>query len=273
MKKIFLFILSLLIIVTIIPIVSSVMAKEDTTVGTSLIESFKKKNEDYREGEAIVLLESKTGASNKSDLKSFNVSDIDIIETIEFKDTGGVSLKSNENSFETTIMSVKSDKYSTKELIKKLKEMPNVKYAEPNYICKASALTMDTYSEYQWGLKNEGQNGGIDGVDIDVDAVWQTGKTGTDKVVAVVDTGIDYTHEDLKGCMWVNANQRTLLGKYGYDFANGDDNPIDDNGHGSHCAGIIAGQADNNKGISGVNKKAKLMALKWLDEEGYRRDV
>lgn len=81
-------------------------------------------------------------------------------------------------------------------------------------------------------------------------------------VVAVVDTGVDYTHPDLKDNMWVNTTD--LPGKYGYDFMNDKEDPMDDFGHGSHCAGIILDQGKK----FGVEKDIKIMAIKYLDENG-----
>lgn len=86
----------------------------------------------------------------------------------------------------------------------------------------------------------------------------------TDVIIAIVDTGVDYTHQDLTGRMWTNA-----LGKFGQDFVNNDDDPLDDNMHGTHVAGLAAAQGDNRIGGSGVMlKNAKIMAVKVLDAQG-----
>ncbi|KAH8582304.1 serine protease [Cryptosporidium sp. chipmunk genotype I] len=100
-------------------------------------------------------------------------------------------------------------------------------------------------------------------------------------VVAVIDTGVDFTHPDLVENMWVN--EKELYGRpgvdddmngyvddiYGYDFANNRGAPVDDEGHGTHCAGTIAAKGNNNEGISGINwKGVKIMALKFLRGNG-----
>ncbi|KAK6589807.1 subtilisin-like serine protease [Cryptosporidium xiaoi] len=100
-------------------------------------------------------------------------------------------------------------------------------------------------------------------------------------IVAVIDTGVDYTHPDLVENMWIN--ERELYGRpgvdddlngyvddiYGYDFANNKGTPIDDEGHGTHCAGTIAAKGNNNEGISGINwNGVKIMALKFLRGNG-----
>ena len=79
---------------------------------------------------------------------------------------------------------------------------------------------------------------------------------------------MDYTHEDLKNNMWDNQCQPDLRGECGFDFINGDTDPMDDNGHGTHCAGIIGAEGNNGTGISGVNQDVSIMALKILDEDG-----
>jgi subtilisin len=104
------------------------------------------------------------------------------------------------------------------------------------------------------------------GVDrIDADLVWGTNgdlacdpeaNIGAGIQVAIMDTGIDYTHPDLK------ANY-----KGGYDFVNNDDDPKDDNGHGTHCAGIVAAEG-NTEGVIGVAPGASLYALKVLNGRG-----
>ena len=167
---------------------------------------------------------------------------------------------------------LKSNDLSTAQMIKELKKNENIKYAFPNYKKKASAITNDTYSSYQWALDNKGQSEGTANLDTQADSLWETASASEkEQVVAIVDTGIDYNHEDLKDVLWENPYGSKLVGKYGYDFSDTikDHTPLDDNGHGTHCAGIIAASSDNEKGISGINKsKVKIMACKFLDEEG-----
>jgi len=106
---------------------------------------------------------------------------------------------------------------------------------------------------------------------------------GPSVIVAVIDTGIDYTHPDLVDAMWVNPDEIAGDGidndgngyvddVYGADFTTGTGDPIDRNGHGTHCAGVIASPTDNNVGIAGIagvsQGKAKLMAIKGLSDSG-----
>ncbi len=150
------------------------------------------------------------------------------------------------------------------------KDQPGVKYAEPNYIRTIDVVPNDPGYIRQWGLMNTGQStphfqsGGTVGADIGVEGAWNV-TTGSDSVViAVIDSGVDYLHEDLAANMWDDG-----AGHYGYDFVNNDDDPMDDAGHGTHCAGIIAAEGDNGAGISGVCWNTKIMALKFLDAKGW----
>ncbi|MBR1731512.1 MAG: S8 family serine peptidase, partial [Ruminococcus sp.] len=155
--------------------------------------------------------------------------------------------------------------------IKTVKKRSGVKYAFPNYIKKVSSITNDTYSKYQWALENTGQNSGTAGADINAEGLWtKAAQADKEVVVAVIDTGIDFNHEDLKDVIWENPYGSKLVGKNGYDFTSvTSTKPQDDNGHGTHVAGIIAGIGDNEKGISGVNKtNVKIMPLKCFYSDG-----
>jgi len=154
---------------------------------------------------------------------------------------------------------------------------PAVVYAEPNYIYKASAVPNDPRFAELWAMQNAN--------DADIDAVeaWDTQKGSHDVVVAIIDTGVDYNHEDLHDNMWRNPGEtgkgKETNGKdddgngfiddvFGWDFASNDNDPMDDNAHGSHVAGTIAASGDNQKGVVGVNWRASIMALKFLDGNG-----
>ena len=256
MKKLFSAILSFLIAFSSI-CVGSVAATASTK---GLEKEFSLKG-DYAKNSAIVELKT----TNKDLLKNSNYfgADIKIKNIFNF----GKSGKKYVN-----IAHLTSSKYSTEQIIAVAKQKEDVVKAQPNYKKKALDITDDTYSKYQWALENKGQNKGDEGKDLNPESVWNKGVTSSEKVIAIVDTGFDYKNEDLKDNVWTNENTRDLPGLHGYDFANGDSNPQDDNGHGSHCAGIITATANNQKGISGVNQSAKIMALKVLDEEGGGND-
>lgn len=142
-------------------------------------------------------------------------------------------------------------------------------------------IKTDNLFKKQWHLENTAFNArttiivpGVKGEDIDAKKAWNISTGSKEVKIALVDSGIDYNHPDLKGNVW--ANQDELNGKpgidddgngyiddiYGYDFINDDNNPIDEDGHGSHCAGII-GAVHGNGGIMGVMGKVRIMPLKF----------
>lgn len=132
-------------------------------------------------------------------------------------------------------------------LIKELKKNPRVAYAEPDYTVRASQeAPNDPYFSYLWGIPAT-----------NTDDVWPHSE-GVGVVVAVIDTGVDQNHEDLEG--------KVL--ETGWDYVEGDDDPNDANGHGTHVAGTIAAIKNNNKGIAGVAPSAKIMDLRVLNAEG-----
>ncbi len=223
----------------------------------------------FAEGEAIILYQTNNTKATKAALANMTSSP-DIIESFEFGPSQAAAANSaGSKNAGFTVSLVKSDTLSTEELILQLEKNKEIKYAEPNFAIHATNI--GNYGKYQWALDNTGQNGGTAGFDVNADSV-SSENTGSDTcVVAVVDTGIDYTHPDLAGAMWKNPYVSSKFkGTHGYDFINSDDDPIDDNGHGSHCAGIIAATDGDNTGISGIasSDNIKLMALKILDNQG-----
>ncbi len=226
---------------------------------------------EYAEGEAIILYETDKAASAKAAATGIG-GDIQIVQTYDFStDHPTAKAESTQGGAGISVSLVKSDTYATEELIEKLGQRKDIKYAEPNYRIKAMGTGEDTYRKYQWALENLGQNGGNEGLDVNAESLGGD-VDEEERVIALVDTGIDYTHEDLADVVWQNPVQSNKLkGAHGYDFINYDEDPLDDNGHGSHCSGIMAATSGNGVGIAGVAKSdnIKIMALKILDAQGY----
>ncbi|MEI6809238.1 MAG: S8 family serine peptidase, partial [bacterium] len=154
-------------------------------------------------------------------------------------------------------------------------------YVEPNFTLKLfDTLPNDWRFAEQWGLHNTGLNGGIANADIGAPVAWDISTGDRNIVVAVIDTGVDFGHEDLKANMWVNPGEipNNLIDddNNGYiddyngfnfgaanDLRNGNGNPMDAvTGHGTHVAGIIGAVGNNAMGICGVNWKVQIMALR-----------
>jgi subtilisin family serine protease/Leucine-rich repeat (LRR) protein len=158
-------------------------------------------------------------------------------------------------------------------------DYPEIEYIEPDYVRHTNRTPNDADFSQLWGLHNIGQTGGTTDADIDAEEAWDIA-TGNDSIVcAVIDTGIDYNHPDLVDNMWQNPGEIPNNGidddgngyvddVYGYDFANDDGDPFDDQGHGTHVAGTIAGIGNNREGVTGINWSAKIMALKFLGHSG-----
>ncbi len=153
-----------------------------------------------------------------------------------------------------------SNDTNLEEVISDLNNNIEIEYAHLNYIAQLYEVVTpdDPGFVWQWGLNK-----------IKAPNAWNINKGSEDIIIAVVDTGIDYDHEDLQYNMWTDDN-----GKYGYDFADNDNNPMDipagikGSGHGTHVAGIISAVTDNNKGVAGVSWNSKLMAVKIFKNNG-----
>jgi subtilisin family serine protease len=179
------------------------------------------------------------------------------------------------------------DNADVAETVAQYSALSAVEYAEPNYDINLDAvdaapfvpiLPHDPRFNDQWALANSGQRGGKEGADISATRAWAI-TTGSDKVVvAVLDSGVDYTHEDLAPNMWTRpANLApyhddelgTVDDTNGFNAVDNSSDPMDENGHGTHCAGIIGAEGSNDIGISGVNWKVQIMPLKFMNAGGF----
>lgn len=145
---------------------------------------------------------------------------------------------------------------------------PDVAYVEPNYIVHALAVPNDALFPQLWGM-----------IRANATQAWDITTGGTNVVVAVIDTGVRRTHEDLVNNMWTNPGEIPGNGidddgngyvddVYGWDFVNNDNDPMDDHGHGTHVSGTIGGVGNNTVGVAGVNWQAKIVGIKFLNASG-----
>lgn len=136
-----------------------------------------------------------------------------------------------------------------------------------------AAVTDDPLSALQWALDNDIESDAGDPAESDVafSSVYARAVKGEENIVAVIDSGVDYSNEDLREAMWKNPGDLPGVsgraGTHGYDFVDGDDEPLPENdsleeSHGTHCAGVIAATSGNGAGIAGVSPNTKIMAFR-----------
>ena len=183
-------------------------------------------------------------------------------------------------------------------LIEEIKNNPNVEYAEPNYIYSIDDFEVgETIYDETTDNDNEQESSETSDATIDVDDplyssqtnitstniddVWEQYTTGDgSQVIAILDTGGDYTHPDLEANTWINTEELNGVEGYdddgngyiddirGWDFINLDNAPLDDNMHGTHVAGIAGAVGNNGIGIAGAAWNVKLLHIKVFQSTG-----
>ena len=156
-----------------------------------------------------------------------------------------------------------------------LRRDPRVELAEPDPLVSVGEVPNDPRYGDLWGMHT-----------IRAPEAWELETGSAQVIVAVIDTGVDYTHPDLSANMWTNADEIPGNGVdddgngfvddfYGYDFANRDPDPRDDHLHGTHCAGTVGAVGDNGEGVVGVCWNVRIMALKFMGSggSGYTSDA
>lgn len=178
------------------------------------------------------------------------------------------------------LVSAQSGENFDHEYAKKLLASGAVEYIEPNYVYSVNTVPNDSSFSQLWGMNNTGQTGGTADVDIDAPEAWGVTTGSDDVVVGIVDTGLNYLHPDLAANAWTNPGEipgnnidddgnGVIDDVHGFNALTAGGDPLDDHGHGSHCAGTIGGIANNSLGVAGVNWHVKIMGLKFLSSSGY----
>ena len=171
------------------------------------------------------------------------------------------------------------DIHSLKAAINRLSNSPFVEYAEPNYIVHIDGQPDDTQFGNLWGMHNTGQSGGTYDADIDAPEAWDITTGGGTGVVMVIDTGVDYTHQDLAPNMWTNPGEIPGNGVdddgngyiddvHGINVITGSGDPMDDENHGTHVAGTIGAAGNNGLGVTGVAWNTQIIGCKFLNATG-----
>lgn len=175
---------------------------------------------------------------------------------------------------------IQVDESKLENTIKALSISDKFENAEPNYIVEALKKPANPNFDQLWGMDNTGQTGGTYDADIDAPEAWNISTGSRRVIVAVIDTGVDYTHEDLAENMWTNSGEIPDNGidddhngfvddYYGWDFAYDDNNPMDVYFHGTHVSGTIGGAGNNGKGVAGVSWDVSIMAVKFIGDDGW----
>lgn len=181
--------------------------------------------------------------------------------------------------------------------MEELKALPEVEYVEPNYVFSIGdfkpagpEMTMQEAMEQKRNTALSQTASGLVPNDplynsqwdipaTNIDDVWNTNTGHNTSIIGILDTGVDWNHPDLADNIWKNDQEIPDNGKdddgdgkiddiRGWDFVNNDNNPTDDNAHGTHCAGIAAAVGNNGKGIAGANWHAKIMPVKVFQSSG-----
>lgn len=169
--------------------------------------------------------------------------------------------------------------------LERLNSVPEVLIAEPNYIYRAIRSPNDPEYKRLWGLRNTGDLDaeglkGLRGIDVGAKKAWAMTTGNKHTVIAVIDTGIDFSHPDLVKNAWVNTRERNGVAGvdddgngfvddiHGWDFVTNSGIMIDPFEHGTHCAGTIAADGNNHIGVVGVAWRASLMSVRFLNDGG-----
>ncbi len=236
------------------------------------------------ESEPEVFVKFRSGVT-PADIKKLTSKNNDRVEDVIEIVKGLVSIDDLDNLDAKTV----ADQYS------KMSDL--VEYAEPNFkielddpsselirefsaekIGKDLLVPNDPLFEEQWALNNVGQEGGKKNAHLSALKAWAKTQGNQDIVIAVLDSGVDYTHRDLISNMWIRPENvpqyvdeelGSVNDLQGFNAVENASDPMDDNGHGTHCSGIIGAEGNNDEGITGINWKVEIMPLKFIGRGGF----
>lgn len=217
-------------------------------------------------------------------LQKFDNLDISLLN--KTNNIQSIKLTGNKKEKDTYILELNSDQ-PIEELVKLYQKTGLFEYVEPNFVGQGHGYQTtpnDTDFYRQWSHYNDGtfssSNATVD-ADIDTDLAWDITQGDPNLIVAILDSGAKLDHPEFSGRIWINTNENpsgtdTDSNGYvddinGWDFANNDNNPTDDHGHGTNVAGITLASGNNTIGYAGVNWNSKIMICKILDSNnsGY----
>lgn len=247
----------------------------------SNLNSVRPQSSSYQPGELIIRTKGGTSLQSSSVVEDLNAKVLDV-----FDSPGGLHKSESTGDF----LHLKLPKgVSVEGALKSLAEDSRVEFAAPNHIYELPETAAQTVTpndkgfSYLYGLHNEGQTGGTPDADIDAPEAWsiQRGRNQNHNgpIIAVIDTGVDYNHPDLKANMWTNPGEIPGDGidndrngvvddVHGYNAVDNNGDPMDRQSHGTHVAGTIGAQGDNRTGVVGVNQEANIMGIKIFDDSG-----
>lgn len=226
-----------------------------------LIEKLKS---DYKDDQLLVRFYENTGSNAISTILKNN----------------GCNIKRSYNIVPNMYLVIIDDGTDVPAKAQQLESLGQVIYAEPDQIVKAiQTIPNDQGFAGLYGMHNTGQNGGTVDADIDAPEAWDIETGESTVIVGIIDSGMDYDHPDLLSNLWTNTGEIPNNGVdddnngyiddiHGWDWAYGDNEPTDYRGHGTHVSGTVGAVGNNSIGVAGVCWTVKLMALKFLDDNG-----